>query len=166
MRKTFNTHKTSKNKTLKVHKFTMKQFAFLFAVVFLLGCAAVQEQKSGFLQGHISIGPLCPVERNPPDPNCLPTAQTYKAYPIGVYKINYVGGVVGEREEKISEFYGDKDGNYSIELPAGEYKYLLKQETGMSSPRYISPNGSSQLRITIRADEITRVDIDIDTGIR
>ena len=144
----------------------MKQFAFLFAVVFLLGCASVEPQKAGFLQGHISIGPLCPVESNPPDPNCFPTEQTYNAYPIGVYKINYVGGVVGEREEKIAEFYGDKDGNYSIELPAGEYKYLLKQETGISSPRYIIPNGSAQLMITIREGEITKADIGIDTGIR
>jgi len=29
------------------------------------------------LAGKVNIGPLCPVERNPPDPSCQPTEETY-----------------------------------------------------------------------------------------
>jgi len=53
--------------------------AGLLLLILILGCAARLPEK-GTLQGHITIGPLCPVETNPPDPNCQPTEETYNAY--------------------------------------------------------------------------------------
>ncbi|MEK7081236.1 MAG: hypothetical protein AAB902_02520 [Patescibacteria group bacterium] len=44
-----------------------------------------QEATAGFLEGKVTIGPLCPVERTPPDPACQPTEATYKAWQIAVY---------------------------------------------------------------------------------
>ena len=44
-----------------------------------------QEVTAGFLEGKVTIGPLCPVERTPPDPACQPTEATYKAWQIAVY---------------------------------------------------------------------------------
>ena len=49
------------------------------------GCDKMSSQEAGFLEGKISIGPICPVETDPPDPGCLPTAETYKAYPVAVW---------------------------------------------------------------------------------
>ena len=37
-----------------------------------------KSSNTGILMGKISIGPLCPVETDPPQPGCLPTADTYK----------------------------------------------------------------------------------------
>ena len=92
-----------------------KVFAVVLALLFVLGCVstAVDGNKTGFLQGRISIGPICSVERNPPDPNCQPTEGTYIAHPLTVYSASGI---------EIMQFHGDKDGNYKIELPE---RYLL-----------------------------------------
>lgn len=130
----------------------MKPKPFLAAILallfFLSGCISTgpTSSKTGILAGHISIGPLCPVEQNPPDPNCQPTLQTYQAYPLSVYNSS---------NQKIMEFIGAANGNYQIELQAGTY--TIKSETGMQ--RY------SQT-VAIIANQTTTQNIDIDTGIR
>jgi hypothetical protein len=124
-----------------------------FILLLIFGCISnPQEQGKGILQGHISIGPLCPVERNPPDPNCLPTEQTYAAYAMTVYRVG-----AGDPGPLLKEttFTGDKDGNYKIELPTGSY--VIRQETGISK---------FSKTVAIKAGETTTLDIDIDTGIR
>ena len=55
----------------------------------------------------------------------------------------------------MTTFYGNKNGNYSIELPEGLYE--ISQESGIS--RY-------HKTIEIKVGETTILDIDIDTGIR
>ncbi len=125
-----------------------KIFFLILLSAFFLGCVSSNNQK-GFLQGKISIGPVCPVEKNPPDPNCLATEQTYLAYPLSVYST--VGGI----STKVLEFHGDKNGFYRIELPAGFYE--IKLEKGL---RNFSKN------VEIKANETTILDIEIDTGIR
>jgi hypothetical protein len=47
---------------------------FLAGLLSISGCDNQINQGSGFLEGVISIGPICPVETDPPDPGCLPTA--------------------------------------------------------------------------------------------
>ena len=118
-------------------------------LVLIFGCVSNQNQPNGFLQGKISIGPICPVERNPPDPNCLPTEQTYLAYPLSVY--SNADGI----NAKVLEFHGNNNGNYEIELPAGIYE--IKLEKGL---RNFSKTAE------IKANETTNLDISIDTGIR
>lgn len=44
-----------------------------------------KSSKIGTLMGKISIGPLCPVETAPPQPGCLPTADTYKTWQLSVW---------------------------------------------------------------------------------
>ena len=135
-------------------KNNFSDFSIVFGIVALLvfsGCIQNEPQK-GILKGYISIGPLCPVETNPPDPNCQPTEQTYASYALTVYRVN---GVPSGTLEKVAVFQGDKDGNYKIELLEGNYE--LAQESGIS--RY-------QQEFTIKAGETTNLDIDIDTGIR
>jgi len=141
----------SKKRTMKVIK------GFLFSIFFvgltlISGCDKRENLKSGFLEGLISIGPICPVERIPPDPACLPTAETYKAYPVGVYTTN------GETE--ISQLMPALDGTYSAELPSGDY--LVKRSGSQNNI------GGSNLpvKISITSEEKTLLDINIDTGIR
>src|SRR5512142_2607898 len=92
----------------------------LFVLVILLvipGCDDLFMQGSGYLEGKISIGPLCPVEKYPPDPGCLPTAETYKAYPVSVWTSN------GKRE--ITHLDPAPDGSYRVQLLAGSYMVRL-----------------------------------------
>ena len=128
-------------------------FAFLgiLALLLVFGCTQANPQN-GILQGHITIGPLCPVETVTSDPSCLPTEQTYAAYELTVYRV--VGGPSGTLE-KVTTFRGDKDGNYKIELLEGSYE--LSQDSGISV---------YQQEFSIKAGETTSLDIDIDTGIR
>jgi len=116
-----------------------------FGLILLSGCA-VQSVQDGFLQGKVTIGPLCPVEHNPPDPNCQPTEQTYIAYPLSAYN---AAGL------KVLEFHADANGDYKVGLAPGNYSIM--QETGIS--RF------SQ-EATINPGETTVLDIGIDTGIR
>ena len=122
--------------------------------IFQAGCTKQEEMptEKGYLKGKISIGPLCPVEHNPPDPGCLPTAETYKAWPIDIFN---AGG-----EVKIARIQPELNGNYISELFAGEY--LVDLENPQSGP------GSSNLPVTvyISANDTTILDVNIDTGIR
>jgi len=61
---------------------------FLTGLIFISGCDKQISGETGFLEGIISIGPICPVETIPPDPGCLPTADTYKAYPVSIWTAN------------------------------------------------------------------------------
>ncbi|HZX19700.1 MAG TPA: hypothetical protein VFF13_01655 [archaeon] len=136
----------------------IRAILFLTIAFLLFGCIAnQQEQGKGYLQGHITISPLCPVETNPPDPNCLPNEETYAAYVITVERPN--GASISGRE-KVTEFTADKFGNYKIELEEAEgaEEYSLWYGS-IQEPKFIK-------RFQIKAGETTNLDIDIDTGIR
>ena len=61
--------------------------ALLLGLLFS-GCEKLTNQETGFLEGVISIRPICPVQPVPPEPRCLPTAETYKAYPVSIWTSN------------------------------------------------------------------------------
>ena len=125
--------------------------ALLFGLIFS-GCENQINQEAGFLEGVISIGPICPVEPVPPDPGCLPTAETYKAYPVSIWTPN------GRR--KIAQINPALDGSYKTELNPGNY--LVKLGTTNNGI------GGSNLpvQVTITSQNKTILNIDIDTGIR
>ena len=116
------------------------------------GCDKLTYQEAGFLEGVISIGPLCPVETDPPVTGCQPTAETYKAYPVSIWTSN------GRR--KITQINPALDGSYKTELSPGNY--LVKLGTASIGI------GSSNLpaEVTITSQNNTVLNIDIDTGIR
>ena len=125
----------------------------LLGIIFVSSCIQQPTDKvteKGFLQGKITIGPLCPEEKSPPDPRCQPTEKTYKAYSIAVYTSN--------RETKIANIEPNLDGTYKTELPIGNYVVDLEKRhmLGKNLP----------VTITIKAGETTILNIDIDTGIR
>ncbi len=125
---------------------------FLTGILFTLSCDKKSTQDAGFLEGVISIGPLCPVETDPPDPGCLPTAETYKAYPVSIW--------TSDGRRKIAQINPALDGSYNIELEPGYYRIVL--ETGQNGI------GSSNLpsEVAIISQDKTIFNINIDTGIR
>ncbi len=127
--------------------------ACLLALILVAGCARQNlAPQTGFLTGKVSIGPLCPVERFPPDPRCQPTPETFKAWPLAVYASNHV---------KVAALAPQADGAYKVELPAGEYVVDLvnRQPGGLGARNLPAP-------ASVRAGETTPLDVDIDTGIR
>jgi hypothetical protein len=125
---------------------------FLTGLVLITSCKKEKDLNRGWLEGTISIGPICPVEKNPPDPACQPTAETYKAYPVSIFSSDGI--------RKITQLEPSLDGTFTSELNPG--KYLIVLET---ANKYI---GGSNLPVvvTIVSREKTQISINIDTGIR
>ncbi len=120
---------------------------------------------TGTLNGTISVGPLCPVETNPPQPQCKPTVATFAAHRLFVYAS---GG-----STLVSTITANIDGTYSAPLNSGDYKVKVENAgsctsdgggynyrcSGMSNtttliPIHIYESGSAVLYVSI------------DTGIR
>ena len=126
--------------------------AFLAGLLFISGCSKHVTQEAGFLEGVISIEPICPVETIPPDPGCLPTAETYKAYPVSVWTSN------GKR--KIAQINPALDGSFRTELAPGNYLVILEKEQN-------TVGGSNlPVEVSINSQDKTILNINIDTGIR
>lgn len=130
-----------------------KVFLLLIGLVFLFGCAQSGIQETGTLEGHITIGPLCPVIQSPSEEACQPTEETYLGFPLTLYKVG--AGDPGPLI-KVMEFTGDANGNYKLEfLSPGFYQVI-----------YDSPISQVKKTVQIKPGETVNLDIDIDTGIR
>ena len=125
---------------------------FLAGVLVIPGCDKETNRGTGFLEGVISIGPICPVETVPPDPGCLPTAETYKAYPVSIWTSN--------GRKKIAQINPALDGSYKTELDNGNYLVIL----GNGQNRIARSN--LPVEVSIIPQNKTILNINIDTGIR
>lgn len=110
--------------------------------------ARVIALKSG-VEGVVTIGPTCPVERFPPDPNCAdrPYATSIQVISIG-----------SPKSSPFTTIESDKEGKYKIMLPPGEY--ALQPIGGSVMPRCETKN------ITIEPSKIIKVNLSCDSGIR
>jgi len=126
-------------------------FFILLILLFVQSCEKT-EKEPGYLAGYITIGPLCPVQKVPPDPGCMPTAETYLAYPVSVYST--------DGDDRIAKLTPALNGAYYSELLPGKYMLVLDK-----SVDYI---GSCNLpaRISITSSDTTYYNVNIDTGIR
>jgi hypothetical protein len=132
--------------------FKISGIAILLIITFHSGCSKKTQPESGYLNGTISIGPICPVETIPPDPGCLPTAETYKAFPVSIF--------TGDGKTQITQLSPSLNGYFINELHTGNY--LIKLERDQNNI------GGSNLpvEVTITSGDTTLLDISIDTGIR
>jgi hypothetical protein len=141
-------------KMIKKNFFSAVGITFLAMMLFTSSCEefGLNSGGSGALNGKISIGPLCPVETDPPNPACQPTAETYKAFPVAVWS--------SDMKVKIATLAPALDGTYSVSLPSGTWIVVLESNT--------SGVGGSNLPVSIKVTEgaNTQLDINIDTGIR
>ena len=134
-----------------MRSFRLLRFIFVAGILTAVGCDTQETGEQGVLAGKISIGPICPVESVPPQPQCLPTAETYKAYAVGIWTVN------GSR--LLDTLHPDLSGSYRSELSPGSYLVRLINNQSF---------GGSNLpaAVTISESDTTRLNIDIDTGIR
>jgi hypothetical protein len=123
----------------------------LLLLIFISSCKK-SDDNHGYLTGVITIGPICPVEKIPPDPGCLPTAETYKAYPVNIYS--------SDGKNKIAQLNPAIDGSYSREIPAGKYLIVLDK------PQNNIGGSNLPASVSISSKDTTILNINIDTGIR
>jgi hypothetical protein len=124
---------------------------FLFpAIVMVLSACSLGPVEYGVLEGQVSIGPLVPVVQEGEDPP-TPAPEVYSARQIVIFKKN------GKTEFTRLEI--DPQGHYQAQLPVGIYVVDINR-IGIDSAEGLP------LEISISADRIFTLDIEIDTGIR
>jgi len=106
--------------------------------------------KTSGVSGYIHLGPICPVEKYPLDPNCAdkPYVNTE------LQAIAKSSGVVAGRVKT------NKNGIFQINLMSGTYLIKVTPMLNSVLPR------CEQKEIVVTANKFTKVDISCDTGIR
>ncbi len=135
----------------------MAKLFVIFIVLLAVGCQSQtgggivpQLVSPGYLQGHVSIGPLTPVQRaGEPAPTASP--QMYAARQIIIYQ--------ADGKTEIARPKIDDNGNYRVTLAPGVYVVGMAR-TG------IDRASGLPAKVTIESDKTSVVDISIDTGIR
>lgn len=102
------------------------------------------------LEGHVTIGPLVPVViEGVPEPT--PAPEVYAAREIVIFSSD------GKTEVAWAKI--DAEGNYRIELAVGTYVVDINH-AGIDFAKGLPHE------VVILAGQATRLDVDIDTGIR
>jgi len=103
----------------------------------------------GTLAGLVAIGPICPVEQE--GVPCPVPPEVYASVDVIVREAD------GDLAARVDL---DDEGRFRVDLPVGRYQVTLDHELGID--RGFSPTHE----IEIRPGQTTRLDFDIDTGIR
>ena len=105
----------------------------------------------GFVEGHLKIISPREVEVANGTPASI-TAESYAEYPL----------IILSRDEKkeIARVTADANGNYRLALPPGDYILDVQGRPPKGHVR------AKPQRFTVTSNQIVRVDMDIDTGIR
>jgi hypothetical protein len=99
----------------------------------------------GTIVGTVLLGPVCPVERDPPDPNCADRP--------------YEGDFVLTNGGVAKNVRPDAEGRFSVSVPVGVY-------TLSSISARVMPYCNSVADIVVVADQTTTVEVSCDSGIR
>lgn len=105
----------------------------------------------GTIQGKVTIGPICPVERIPPDPQCQPTPEMFAARKIFVYEPN--------KTTLVTTVTPDNKGSFSVILPAGNYYLDITHQL-------IGGVSGLPTLVQVEKDKAVNLNVNVDTGIR
>ncbi len=101
----------------------------------------------GYVSGHVTIGPICPVERI--DQPCVIPPEVYTSRSVIVY--------ASDRTTVREKIALDTKGDYKIALLAGRY-WVQIEPAGIGA--------GEKKQVTVTSSQVSTVDFDIDTGIR
>ncbi|MDD5050722.1 MAG: hypothetical protein PHV93_03195 [Candidatus Pacebacteria bacterium] len=103
--------------------------------------------RESVVNGSVTLSPVCPVEKIPPDPACAP-----KPYQTTIE----ADSTTNTRTVKTTQ--SGSDGSFSLTLPYGDY--TIQATGGNPYPR------CSPLTVSVKAPTTNGVNISCDTGIR
>lgn len=112
--------------------------------------ATKQVPGNGSVRGQVLLGPVCPVEHNPPDPACAP--KPYKT------TIDVWSTLTGSPYKRVAT---NASGIFNLSLAPGSYGLRVSQATsGSPYPR------CGEVAIVVAAKRSQDVTVNCDTGIR
>lgn len=121
-----------------------------FRVVVNPPSATKEMPGNGTVIGRVILGPICPVERIPPDPACAP--KPYKS------TLTIWSTWTGSSYQPVRT---DANGLFNLSLPPGAYSLAVSRPSGGSLfPR------CTDLKISVAAKKTQNVTVNCDTGIR
>lgn len=124
--------------------------AFALLAVIGLACTApsASEPVAVSVSGSALAGPVCPVEREPPDPACAPR-------PVEGADIS----VVDANGEQVALVTTDASGAFAFDVVPGTYRLVAMPVAGlMGTP--------SPLELDVGPAGATEIVLEFDTGIR
>jgi hypothetical protein len=122
-----------------------KIFALALLALLLFGCAS--QGAKGFVEGEVTIGPLCPVE--PCQLTYEQIDQAYSSRSVVIY--------AEDQRTILQQFPLTASGHYRAELAPGTYFVTIR------------PGGIGDYplqQVSISSGQTTTLDMDVDTGIR
>lgn len=133
----------------------------LSTIIFSCANENIEADTIGFIEGKITIGPLCPVvsANTIGNPCGLTDAQMNQIY--GAYKVVTTSSNLTTRKELTL----DKTGIFKFEIPDGDYEIAVQKVDGSmigisgEKSKVISP-------VKVLKNQTTKLEINIDTGIR
>jgi hypothetical protein len=129
----------------------LKRILLIPWIVIIVSCS-LSSRGEGTLSGHVTIGPLVPVLREG-ETEPTPSPEVYAAWQIVVY--------TEDMRQEVARADIDSAGNYQITLPVAAYAVTAAPAGGGGGP-----GGSQEYHVEINPDQVTHLDLDIDTGIR
>ena len=127
----------------------MRRLLLVALILFVTSCTPGPQQM-GTLEGHVAIGPLVPVVREG-ESEPTPAPELYASRQIVIY--------AQDGRTEITRVQIDAKGNYRVTLPVGTYVVDINHvgiDRGIDLPKTVE----------IVSGRITRLDVEIDTGIR
>lgn len=125
----------------------------LLILLLLAACRlapAPSASDMGTLEVEALAGPVCPVETDPPDPDCAP-----RPVPDALVLVQPADG----RDIVVAQGTTGADGRLLLEVPPGDYLVIGAAVEGlMGTPEPIA--------VTVEANGTTPVGLGYDTGIR
>jgi hypothetical protein len=118
----------------------------MFLLLGATGCARSVEgaQSPGTIEGHVLLGPMCPVEQlNSPCPD-----QPFQA----TVEVTDGSGRV------LASTRSDSSGRFAVDMAPGSY---LLRIGGLSTPRFAKP-----VSVTVGAGQTATANLTVDSGIR
>jgi hypothetical protein len=115
----------------------------------LAGTASIKAAPQGFMEGHLKIVVISPVEADN-----IPRPETYAEYPLIILSQD------GKRE--ITRLTADKSGNYRIALPPGAY--ILGMQERPAEERAAEHIHANPQPFTVASNQTVRVDMTIFIG--
>ncbi len=129
---------------------TVSNYLIHFKVVVNPPSATKQLSGNGTVLGNVILGPVCPVERIPPDPACAP-----RPYKTSIHVWNATTG------SSYQDVPTDASGSFKLSLMPGNYSFaVVSPANGFAYPR------CTQVDFSVIANKTRKITVNCDTGIR